>query len=430
MVTTEQYKVLHAAIREKWQQGLSVNEAYSALQKEIFHSFSKKTVSRDYQKLNNNQNQMETDQENDTNDSDTDNSENDSDSDDENSEGEDDSDGDEQVQAQMYAKKLKQTKRMAVLLRLQATNMTATNKDIFDGLNNFFGPNFVSLTFVKKWAKQFRDGQTSTSSQPRCGRERKVSDDDFDRYLQNNQDATSDQIAEHFGITSQCVSLRLKKIGYRSRIRQWIPTDLTESQKENRVRVCTAQLEVIRTQPNFFDTLITMDEKYVTYENPFRQRYWYHPNRPVVIQTPQIRPYCEKLHLVVFWDRYGVIHYTLEPQNSRLTSHRFCKILDDVSTAINQNRPHLASNPSRIKLLMDNARAHSARETQVKLEELQWQVLEHPPYSPDIAPSDYHLFLSMSNALRGQKFCSKEEVCVFLLQFFEEKNNEGDFWLR
>jgi histone-lysine N-methyltransferase SETMAR len=40
------------------------------------------------------------------------------------------------------------------------------------------------------------------------------------------------------------------------------------------------------------------------------------------------------------------------------------------------------------------------------IQELDLEILPHPPYSPDLAPSDYHLFLSLSNKLRGAEFPS------------------------
>ncbi|QQP57716.1 Putative DD34D transposase, partial [Caligus rogercresseyi] len=43
----------------------------------------------------------------------------------------------------------------------------------------------------------------------------------------------------------------------------------------------------------------------------------------------------------------------------------------------------------------DNARPHTLSITRQKLRKLGWVVLSHPPYSPDIVPSDYQLFLSI-----------------------------------
>jgi len=44
------------------------------------------------------------------------------------------------------------------------------------------------------------------------------------------------------------------------------------------------------------------------------------------------------------------------------------------------------------------------------LKTLKWEVLPHPPYSPDIAPSDYHLFRSMTHGLSEQHFTSYEDT--------------------
>jgi histone-lysine N-methyltransferase SETMAR len=45
-----------------------------------------------------------------------------------------------------------------------------------------------------------------------------------------------------------------------------------------------------------------------------------------------------------------------------------------------------------ILFLQDNATPHKAAITHQKLEDLQFEVLKHPAYSPDLAPSDYYLF--------------------------------------
>ena len=58
----------------------------------------------------------------------------------------------------------------------------------------------------------------------------------------------------------------------------------------------------------------------------------------------------------------------------------------------------------------DNARPHTAHLTLETVEQLGLEVLPHPPYSPDLAPSDYHLFGPMKKMLGGQKFASDTEV--------------------
>ena len=63
-----------------------------------------------------------------------------------------------------------------------------------------------------------------------------------------------------------------------------------------------------------------------------------------------------------------------------------------------------------VLFLHDNAPAHRALVTQKKLAYLGFQRLDHPPYSPDLAPSDYRLFPGLKKQLKGHHFLSDAEV--------------------
>ena len=58
----------------------------------------------------------------------------------------------------------------------------------------------------------------------------------------------------------------------------------------------------------------------------------------------------------------------------------------------------------------DNAPVHRALATQKKLAYLGFQCLDQPPYSPDLAPSVYHLFPGLIKQLKGRYFSSDAEV--------------------
>ncbi|GFX98287.1 histone-lysine N-methyltransferase SETMAR [Trichonephila clavipes] len=82
--------------------------------------------------------------------------------------------------------------------------------------------------------------------------------------------------------------------------------------------------------------------------------------------------------------------------------------LDRLKLVINQKRPELANRRGFV-FHQDNARPHTSVVTRQKLWELGWQVLMHPPYSPDLAPSNYHLFLVLQNFLSDKKLGSRED---------------------
>ena len=48
----------------------------------------------------------------------------------------------------------------------------------------------------------------------------------------------------------------------------------------------------------------------------------------------------------------------------------------------------------------------------------------HPPYSPDLAPSDYYLFRSSQNSLNGKTFNDDEAVKSHLAQFFADEDQK------
>ena len=82
-----------------------------------------------------------------------------------------------------------------------------------------------------------------------------------------------------------------------------------------------------------------------------------------------------------------------------------------------------------VLFLHDNAPAHRALATQNKLAYLGFQCLDHPPYSPDLAPSDYHLFPGLKKQLKGGHFSSDAEVVVAAKTWLDGQINEFFEWL-
>jgi hypothetical protein len=62
--------------------------------------------------------------------------------------------------------------------------------------------------------------------------------------------------------------------------------------------------------------------------------------------------------------------------------------------------------PGGLLMVHDNVRPHAAHATRDTLSRFGWGVLDHPSYSPDISPCDYHVF----GPLKGRWFDSDEAV--------------------
>ncbi|GBM08711.1 Histone-lysine N-methyltransferase SETMAR [Araneus ventricosus] len=83
----------------------------------------------------------------------------------------------------------------------------------------------------------------------------------------------------------------------------------------------------------------------------------------------------------------------------------------------------------RIALLYDNARLHTASATKELLDPFGWEIFDHLPYSLDLAPSNFHLFLKLKEFMGGKCFGSDEElenaVTTWLNELAAEKYDMG-----
>ncbi|GFU92745.1 mariner Mos1 transposase [Trichonephila clavipes] len=119
--------------------------------------------------------------------------------------------------------------------------------------------------------------------------------------------------------------------------------------------------------------------------------------------------------------------HELLPHDQTLESNIYCQQLDLLKLAIHQKWPELANR--RVAVFhQDNVRTHTFVGTRQNLWELGGEILIHPPYIPDLAPSDYHIFLPLQNCLIDKKFGSKEDCENRLLDIFANKGQ--DFYER
>jgi len=60
------------------------------------------------------------------------------------------------------------------------------------------------------------------------------------------------------------------------------------------------------------------------------------------------------------------------------------------------------------------------------MQKVKWDILDHPPYSMDLMPSDFHLFLHLKKHLIGKKFNDDDEVQEEVMTGF--KGQVADFY--
>jgi hypothetical protein len=114
----------------------------------------------------------------------------------------------------------------------------------------------------------------------------------------------------------------------------------------------------------------------------------------------KVTPSAGKVMLTVFWDFQWVLLVHFQKRGENINSVSLCEVLMELRNAIRRKDPGQLARG--VLLHGDNARQpHTAQATQERIQELQWELLEHLPYSPDLAPSDFHLMLYLSILLHN-----------------------------
>lgn len=282
-------------------------------------------------------------------------------------------------------------------------------------INAAFGEGTVSERIAQDWFRRFRNGDFNLEDSVRSGRSSKVDNDRLRQLVELDPRQTTRELAQVLGVHFTTIADHLHQLGKVHKLAQWVPHELTERDRQRRAQVATELLSYRRTN-NWLTSIITGDEKWCLYVNIKRRRHWVDKDKQPEPQ-PRTDLHPLKVMICVWWDVRGIIHYELLPRNTTITADLYCQQLDRLALKIAEKRP----NHGTIRFLHDNARPHTARVTRQKLLDIGWEVMPHPPYSPDLAPTDYHLFLSLSNAIQGKTFDNQDAIDRWLNDFFKSK---------
>ncbi|UYV66134.1 hypothetical protein LAZ67_4000380 [Cordylochernes scorpioides] len=157
--------------------------------------------------------------------------------------------------------------------------------------------------------------------------------------------------------------------------------------------------------------------------NPMRQKSW-----GLLGQFPKRKPRPNRLGkkamLFVWWDQAGVVYFKPLKPGETVNTSRYEQQMHSLREALNEKRPELREKHNKLILQHDNAPAHNATVVKNTIKDLGWELLPHPPYSPDLAPSDDHLFTSLGHALKNQEFSNSDILRKWLVDWFDSKGIE------
>lgn len=92
----------------------------------------------------------------------------------------------------------------------------------------------------------------------------------------------------------------------------------------------------------------------------------------------------------IFWDSEGILLINYLPKGTTMNAQYYANLLGQAREAVVQKRRGKLARG--VLFLQDNAPVHTAQVARAALKFTGFTEIYHPPYSPDLAPSDFFLF--------------------------------------
>ncbi len=206
-------------------------------------------------------------------------------------------------------------------------------------------------------------------------------------------------------MSTHAVQMILKKdLKIKRKCAKFIPCELTEPQQWTRMTVSQDNIDLLCSDPDpedFVRCIVTGDETWISTREKLTKREsteWVHAD--ALCPRKPLKDFAmRKVMMTVFFDCQGVILIDFLNPREKVTAERYCETLTKLKESLRRKRPNLWRGRNFL-LHHDNASPHTAFDTVKKLKQWKIRTLEHPPYSPDLAPCDFALFPKLKAQIR------------------------------
>ena len=255
-----------------------------------------------------------------------------------------------------------------------------------------------SYRTVARWVSKFKDGLEDLEDEPRPGRpitaQTNINIEKVREVIEINPWSTFDEIEAETLLSRGTIQtimhdvLKLKKLTSR-----WVPHLLTEKNRQDRVSICQENLRKFKSKAWRLCDVLTGDESWFYWRQLGRKQSnasWVAEGQSprTVVRREQFE---SKTMVCIFFRTRGAELITWFERGKNVDSNAYIDYcLKPLVNSIKKQRTELGT--SKLKFHHDNARPHTAKIVTEYLNEQNFTIIDHPPYSPDLAPSDFWLF--------------------------------------
>ena len=285
-----------------------------------------------------------------------------------------------------------------------------TQTQALDNLIAVYGQEAPSLSTISNWYRNFSEGKIVLEDEEKPGRPPiPNAAEEIRTFLNKFPYSSARQISIATGISkTRVLGVLHDELHLHHFMVRWVPHSLSDLQKSNRVEICRQLLIELKIMtPTGRSYIMTSDESWFLLNNPYHSKWAI--DQKSAGSRPRTTIGSEKSLLAIFWSFTGFYYVHAVPEGSRYNSDFIIdSLLPGIEEKISETRPVLRM--AKTKLHWDNARPHIAAKTLEQLAARNVILLPHPPYSPDVAPSDFFLFGYLKNCIEGMVFQDSDEL--------------------
>ncbi|KAG5336738.1 SETMR methyltransferase, partial [Acromyrmex heyeri] len=232
--------------------------------------------------------------------------------------------------------------------------------ETFRSMQQVYGSQCLDRTAVFEWHKSFLEGRETLEDDKKSGRPilvrtpemiEKVRD-----FVANDRNASLKMMEEALNISRETIRTILHEDLDKTKVcAKFVPHTLRSDQKSARINYSRDIVAAAENNPNFLKSIVTGDE---------------------------------------------TIHKEFVPTGQTIIGAYYLEVLKRLMGRIHRIRPEYRD-PEDWSLLHDNAPSHTSLIVRQCLARNRISVLNHPPYSPDLAPCDFSLFPKLKLKLKG-----------------------------
>ncbi|GFT10972.1 mariner Mos1 transposase [Trichonephila clavipes] len=254
-----------------------------------------------------------------------------------------------------------------------------------------YGEECMSSGMVRRWVRDFKNGRTDVHDEARAGRP-SASDETIAKVeaaMLEDRRTTVRELCEKIPEVSKTTidKILTEHLGYSKVCARWVPKMLTADHKRQRVEAAQEFLAFHgTTEEEFLDSIVTGDDLGTLHHTETKEHEAV--ETPFVAKSRSSNKSClPGKSWLAFWDRKGVLLCEFMPRGTTINADRYCETLNKLRRAIQNKRREMLT--KGVRFHHDNARPHTANRTTALVERFGWEMVSHPPHSPDLAPSDF-----------------------------------------